>query len=44
MIRRVLLIAVLAVLIVSLFGCNTISGAGRDVTGASEAVEDWITK
>ena len=44
MIRRVLLIAVLAVLVVSLFGCNTISGAGRDITGASEAVEGAITK
>jgi predicted small secreted protein len=44
MIRRLLLTAILAALLVSLFGCNTISGAGRDVTGASEAVEDWITK
>jgi len=44
MIRRLLLIAVLAVLVVSLFGCNMISGAGRDITGASDAVEDAITK
>jgi predicted small secreted protein len=44
MIKRVLLIAALAVLLVSLFGCNMISGFGRDITGASKAVKDWITK
>jgi len=44
MIRRLLLTVILGVLLVSLFGCNMISGAGRDITGASEAVEDAITK
>jgi len=44
MIRRLLLTVLLAVLLVSLFGCNMISGLGRDITGASNAVEDWITK
>jgi predicted small secreted protein len=44
MIKRVLLIAALAVLVVSLFGCNMISGFGRDITGASNAMENWITK
>ncbi len=43
MVRRVLLVVVLAVLLISLFGCQTIAGMGRDVTGASEAVEGWIT-
>ena len=44
MIRRVFLVAVLAVLLLSLFGCQTVAGMGRDVTGASEAVEGWITR
>jgi predicted small secreted protein len=43
MIRRVLFVVVLAVLLISLLGCQTIAGMGRDVTGASEAVEGWIT-
>ena len=44
MIKRVLLAVVLVVLLVSLFGCNTISGFGRDISGAAETVESWITK
>jgi len=44
MIRRVLFIVVLAALLVSLFGCNTISGFGRDISGAADTVEGWITK
>jgi len=44
MIKRMLLLVVLAVLLVSLFGCNTISGIGRDISGASQTVEGWITK
>lgn len=44
MIRRLLLTVILGLLLVSLVGCNMISGAGRDITGASEAVEDAITK
>ena len=44
MIKRVLLAVVLVVLLVSLFGCNTISGFGRDISGAAETVEGWITK
>ncbi|MBL7153978.1 MAG: entericidin [Phycisphaerae bacterium] len=42
--KRVLLAVVLVVLLVSLFGCNTISGFGRDISGAAETVEGWITK
>jgi len=44
MIRRALLAILLVVLLVSLFGCNTISGVGQDITGASETVEGWIIK
>lgn len=44
MIKRMFLLVSLAVLLVSLFGCNTISGIGRDITGAAETVEGWITK
>ena len=44
MIKRMVFLAVLAVLLVSLFGCNTISGIGKDITGAADTVEGWITK
>ena len=44
MIKRMLLLVVLAALLVSLFGCNTISGIGKDITGAADTVEGWITK
>ena len=44
MIRRLILTVILGVLLVSLVGCNMISGFGRDITGASNAVENWITK
>ena len=44
MIRRVLFIVVLAALLVSLFGCNTVSGLGQDISGAADTVEGWITK
>ena len=44
MIRRLLLTVILAILLVSLLGCNMISGFGRDITGASNAMENWITK
>ena len=44
MIRRILFVVVLAALLVSLFGCNMISGFGRDISGAADTVEGWITK
>lgn len=44
MIRKMLLVVFWAALLVSLFGCNTISGFGRDITGAADTVEGWITK
>ena len=44
MVKKMLLAVVLAVLLVSLFGCNTISGLGKDITGAADTVESWITK
>jgi len=42
--RRVLLILVLAVLCFSLFGCQTVKGLGRDITSAAEATENAIEK
>ena len=44
MIKKMLLLAFLAVLAFSLFGCNMISGLGRDISGAAETVEGWFTK
>jgi len=44
MLKKMLLMLVLAVLLVSALGCQTVAGLGRDITGASEAVEGWITK
>ncbi len=44
MIKRMFLLVFLAVLLVSLFGCNMISGIGKDISGAADTVEGWITK
>lgn len=44
MIRRILFVAVLAALLLSSFGCNMISGFGKDISGAADTVEGWITK
>ena len=44
MVKRTLLAVLLVVLLVSLFGCNTVSGVGQDISGASKTVEGWITK
>jgi len=43
MIKKMLFIVVLAALLVSLFGCNTVSGLGKDISGAADTVEGWIT-
>ena len=43
MIKKMLLLAFLAVLAVSLFGCNTVSGVGRDISGASDTVDGWFS-
>jgi predicted small secreted protein len=44
MIKKMVLVIFLAVLAVSLFGCNTVSGFGRDISGAANTVEGWFTK
>jgi predicted small secreted protein len=44
MIKKIVLLAFLSVLAVSLFGCNMISGLGRDISGAADTVEGWFTK
>lgn len=42
MIRRILLIAGLALLIALFAGCHTVQGIGRDITAVGEAVEDAV--
>jgi len=44
MIKKMILVIFLTVLAVSLFGCNTVSGVGRDISGASDTVKGWGTK
>lgn len=44
MVKRMIFIALLGCLLISLFGCNTVSGLGRDISGASQTVEGWISK
>ena len=44
MIKKMILVIFVTVLAVSLFGCNTISGAGRDISGASDTVSGWFQK
>ncbi len=44
MVRKLLLAIILVALLISLLGCQTAAGLGRDITGASQAVESWITK
>lgn len=43
MIKKMVLLVFLGVLAVSLFGCNMISGFGRDISGAADTVEGWFT-
>jgi entericidin A len=38
--RKLFLAVLLAVSVVSLSACNTVSGAGKDVQKAGEAIED----
>lgn len=44
MMKKLILLAFLAVLAASLSGCNMISGLGRDISGAADTVEGWFTK
>ena len=43
MIKKMILVIFLTVLAVSLFGCNTVSGLGRDISGASKTVTGWFS-
>jgi predicted small secreted protein len=40
MIRKTVLVLALLALVVSLVGCNTIRGAGRDIAAAGEAIAE----
>jgi predicted small secreted protein len=42
MIRKMFLMVVLAVLIFSLAGCQTIAGLGEDITWTAEAAADML--
>ena len=44
MAKRILLWAVLVVFLVSLFGCNTVQGVGRDITAVGEFGQKVIEK
>jgi len=42
MIRKILLIAALAVVIISFAGCNTVQGIGRDITSVGYVLQDAV--
>ena len=42
--RKILSIAILTAFAVSLFGCNTVRGVGRDVERVGEKIEDAARK
>ena len=42
MLKKVLLLMTLAVLGVSLLGCNTVQGVGEDIKSVGEAVEKAV--
>ena len=42
MIRKIVLIAALALLITLFAGCHTVQGIGHDITAVGEAVEDAV--
>lgn len=44
MVTRIVLWAVLAILLVSVAGCQTVQGIGRDITAVGEFCEDVIEK
>ena len=42
MMKQLILSSVLVVLLLGAVGCETIKGAGRDITNAGEAIEDAV--
>jgi predicted small secreted protein len=42
MIRKIVLIAALALVMTLFAGCHTIQGIGRDITTVGEAIEDAV--
>ena len=42
MIRKIVLIAALAVVVISFAGCHTVQGIGRDITSIGRALEDAV--
>lgn len=43
MIKKMILVIFVTLLAVSLFGCNSVSGVGRDISGASDTVKGWFS-
>jgi entericidin B len=44
MLKRIILVAALMMLSVSLFGCNTVKGVGEDIKSVGEAGQKAISK
>ena len=44
MVRRIILAIALAIMIISLMGCQTVQGIGKDITSVGKACEDLIEK
>lgn len=42
MIKKIVLVLILAGLVAALVGCNTIRGAGRDIAAIGEAVAESV--
>jgi len=40
--KKMMLCLMLAAVAVSVSGCNTVSGLGRDITGSAETVRGWF--
>jgi predicted small secreted protein len=44
MVRRIFLVVALAIIVLSLMGCQTVQGIGKDITSVGKAGEKLIEK
>ena len=44
MVRRIFLVAALAIIVFSIMGCQTVQGIGKDITSVGKAGEKLIEK
>jgi predicted small secreted protein len=44
MVRRIFLVVALAIIVLSLLGCQTVQGIGKDITSVGKAGEKLIEK